>query len=116
MCTTNHALGSENQELHDLKNKTEGKMQQIKAVVAEKEEKLKSAATEHERTQKTLCLLNNGTNRLEHLITSSKLLGNHSGVSFKVETTSIKTMFINIDYLLILLMPQIISQLSNLLQ
>ena len=38
VCTTSHALGSENQELRDLKNKAESKVQQLEPVVAEKDE------------------------------------------------------------------------------
>ena len=66
---TNHSLGSENQELRDLKNKAEGKVQQLEALVAKKDEKLKSVTIELERTQKVLHFLNNWMIRLDHLIT-----------------------------------------------
>ena len=45
---TNWALGSENQDLHNLKNKAEGKVLQLEALIAEKDEKLKSVAIELE--------------------------------------------------------------------
>ena len=95
VCATNRALGSENQKLHNLKNKVEGKVQQqLEVLVTEKDEKLKSVTIELERTQKTLRLLNNETNRLDHLITSGKSFGDHSGVGFKGESSGTKIMFI----------------------
>ena len=103
MCATNRALGSENQELCNLKNKEEGKVQQLDVVIVEEEEKLKFVATELERTQKALRLLNNGTSRLDHLIISGKLFGDNSGAGFKGEYFGTKIVFINLDYLLNLL-------------
>ena len=60
VCATNHASGNENQQLRDLINKAEDKVEQLKALVAEKDKKLKYVATELERTQEALRLLNNG--------------------------------------------------------
>ena len=94
MCITNHALGGQNQELRDLRKKADGKVQQLEALVAEKDENLKSVATELEITQKVLQLLNNGTNMLNHLITSDKSFGDHSGADFKGEFSNTKTVFI----------------------
>ena len=79
MCTTNRALGSENQELHNLKNKEEDKVQQREAVVVEKEVKLKSVATELDRTQQTLCSIIGQAG----WTTSGKSLGDHSSVGYK---------------------------------
>ena len=94
VCATNRALVNENQELCGLKNKAECKVQQLEALVAEKDEKLKSIATELKRTPKALRLLNNGTNMLDYLITSGKSFGDHSGIGFKGESSSIKTISI----------------------
>ena len=91
-------------------------MLQFKVLITDEDKKLKFVAIELKRTQKTLCLLNNETNSLEHLVTSGKLFGDHSGVGFKGKSSGTKTMFIKSDYLLNLLMSQIISLLSNLPQ
>ena len=96
---TNWALGSKNQEVRDLKNKAKGMVQQLEALVAEKAEKLKCVATELERAQKALRLLNNGMNRLDHMITSRKSFGDHNGVGFKGEFSSTKTVFIKFGLL-----------------
>ena len=79
-CATNRALTSKIQELRHLKTKTEGKVVQLKALHAEKVENLKSVTTELERTQKTLRLLNNGTSKLDHLITIGKSFSDYSDV------------------------------------
>ena len=87
-------MGSENQELRDLKYKVEGKVQQLEAIVVEKDKKLKSVEIELERTQQAFCLLKNKMNRLDHLITSGKLFGDHIGVGFKGESSGTKIVFI----------------------
>ena len=47
--------------------KTDGKMVQLEALLAEKDENLKSVTTKLDRTQKMLRLLNNGQTRsLDH--------------------------------------------------
>ena len=70
-------------------------MQQLEAIVAEKDEKLKSVTTELERIQKALRLFNNRKNRLDRLITLGKSFGDHSGVGYKGESSGTKkTVFI----------------------
>ena len=66
------------------------KVQQLMALVVKKDEKLKSTAIELERTQNTLHLLNDEMSRLDHLITSSKFFGDHSGVDYKGELLVLK--------------------------
>ena len=39
-------------------------------------------------------MLNNGTSKLDHLITTSKSFGDHSGVGCKGESSSTKTVFV----------------------
>ena len=63
-------------------------------IIADKEEKLMFVATELERTQKALRLLNNKTSRLEHLITSGRSFGDQNGIGFKGKSSGTKTMFI----------------------
>ena len=53
---------------------------------------------------------------MDHLITSDKSFGNHGGVGYKGESSGTKIMFIKSGLLVDLLMPQIISMLSDLLQ
>ena len=48
-----------------------------------------------ERTQKSLRLLNNGSSKLGHLITTGKSFGDHGGIRYKGESSSSKTVFIN---------------------
>ena len=99
ICATNRALNDEIQELRDLKVKAECKVVQLQALLAEKNENLKYIATEHEITQKRLRLLNNGTSKLDHLITTGKSLGDHNGVGYKGESSAIKTVFVKFDLL-----------------
>ena len=87
---TNRALHSEIQELRNLKAKARGKVVQLKALLAEKDKNIKSIAIKLERTQKTLRLLNNGTSKLDHLITTSKSFGDHSGIGYKGESFGTK--------------------------
>ena len=68
-------------------------------LIAEKDEKLKSIATELERTQKILRLLNNGTSRLDHLITTGKSFGDHTSIGYKDESSRTKIMFIKFGLL-----------------
>ena len=74
-------------------------MLQLEQLIAKKDEKLKSVATKLERTKKTICLLNNGTNSLDHLITFGKSFGDHRGVGFKDESSGTKTVFIKFGLL-----------------
>ena len=62
-------------------------------LITERNEKLKFVAIELERTQKTLCLFNNRTNSLDHLITSDKSFGDHSDVGFKGESSGVTPTF-----------------------
>ena len=94
MCTINRALNDEIQELRNLKAKAECKVVQLEALLAEKEEKLKFVATKLERTQKTLRLLNNSTNKLDHLITAGNSFGDYSGVEYKGESSGTKIVFV----------------------
>ena len=41
-----------------------------------------------------LRVLNNGTSRLDHLITTSKSFGDHNDIGYKGESSSTKTMFV----------------------
>ena len=76
-----------------LKLKAEGKVGQLEVLLAEKDKNLKSVVIELERTQKTLRLFNNGTSKLDHLITTDKSFGDHSGVGYKGESSDINTVF-----------------------
>ena len=76
--------------------KAEGKVVQLEALLAKKDENLKSVATELVRTQKTLRLFNNSTSKLDHLITAGKSFGDHMGVGYKSESSCIKTVFLNL--------------------
>ena len=63
--------------------KVKGKVVQLEALLAKKDENLKSIATELEKPQKMLRLLNYETSKLDHLITTGKSFGHHSGVGYK---------------------------------
>ena len=89
--------------------KAEGKVGQLQALLAEKDENLKSVATELERTQKILRFLNNGTSKLDHIITTGESFGDHSSVGYKGVVR--RLFLLNMVYLLILLMFLIISLL-----
>ena len=45
-------------------------------------------------------MLNNGTNRLDYIITSGKTFGNHNGIGFKGETFGFKIIFIKSSLLI----------------
>ena len=111
VCATNRALNDEIQELRDVKVKAKGKVVQLEALLVEKDENLKFVATELKRTQNTLRFLNNITNKLDHLVTNRKSLGDHSGVGYKGESSGSKIVFVNLVCLLILLMYHIKSLL-----
>ena len=81
--------------LHDLDEKAKGKISELETLLAEKAETLKTVTSELERTQKSLRLLNNGSSKFDHLITTSKSFDDHSGIGYKGETSSSKTVFIN---------------------
>ena len=100
VCATNRALNGEIQELRDLKAIAKGKVVQLETLLAEKDENLNSIAIELESTKKTLCLLHNRTSNLDHLITSGKSFGDHSGIGFKGDSSSVKTMFIKFRLLI----------------
>ena len=67
---------------------------QLKVLLAEKVENLKSITTELERTQKMLRFLNNDTSKVDCLITTGKPFGDHSGVRYRGESSSSKTVFV----------------------
>ena len=81
--------------LRDLNEKAKGKISELETLLAENFESLKAVTSELERTQKSLKLLNNGLSKLDHLITIGKSFGDHSGIGYKGETSSSKTVFIN---------------------
>ena len=58
-----------------------------------------SVATELKRTQKTLRLLNNGTSKLDHLITTGNSFDDHSGIGYKGESSSSKYIFVKSNLL-----------------
>ena len=64
-------------------------------LLTEKTETLKFVTIELERTQKSLRLLNNGSKKLDHLITTGKSFGEHGGIRYKGEYSCSKTAFIN---------------------
>ena len=72
---------------------------QLEVLLVEKDENLKPITIELERTQKKLRLLNNDTSKLDHLITTGELFGDHSGVDHKGESSGVKTMFIKSGFL-----------------
>ena len=67
---------------------------QLEVLLAEKVENLRSVTIELEKTQKTLRFLNNSTSKLDHLITTGKSFDDHSGVGYKGESSSSKTIFV----------------------
>ena len=73
---------------------------QLEALLTKKDENLKPIPTELERTQKMLRLLNNGTSKLDHLITTGKSFGDHGGVSYKGESSGTKIVFVKSDLLI----------------
>ena len=93
-CALNLALHIETQVLRDLNTKIKGKISELEVLLAEKDENLKSIAIELERTQKMVMLLNNGTSKLDHLITTGKSFDDHSGVGYKYESFGILTIFV----------------------
>ena len=95
VCTSNHALNSEIHVLCNLNAKVEGKVTKLELLLAKKSENLKSVTTKLERTQKSLRLLNNGSSKLDHLITTGKSFGDHGGIGYKGESSSSKIIFIN---------------------
>ena len=99
--TSIRALNSEIHVLRDLNEKAKGKISELETLLAEKSETLKTVTSEQERTQKSLRLLNNGSSKLDHWITTGKSFGDHSGSSYKGESSSYKTIFINSGCLMI---------------
>ena len=81
--------------LRNLNVKAKGKISKLEVLLVEKTKKLKSVTTKLERTQKSLRLLNNRSSKLDHLITVDESLGDHSGIGYKGESSSSKTVFIN---------------------
>ena len=79
--------------LLDLNTKTEGKISKLELLLAEKTETLKLVTTELDRTQKSLRLLNNGSSKLDYLITTGKSFGDHGGIGYKGESSGSKTFF-----------------------
>ena len=77
---SNCALNGEIHVLHDLNEKAKGKIFELETLFTEKTETLKTITSELERTQKSLRLLNNGSSKLDHLITTGKSFGDHSGI------------------------------------
>ena len=94
VCALNHALNGEIQVLCDLNEKVKCKISKFEVLLAEKEESLEFVTTELERTQKSLRLLNNSLNKLDHLITTSKPFGDHGEIGCKGEPSSSKTVFV----------------------
>ena len=74
--------------------KAKGKISELELLLAEKSKDLKSFTTELESTQKSLRLFNNGSSKLDHLITKSKSIGDRGGVEYKDEYSGSKTIFI----------------------
>ena len=72
---------------------------QLEVLLVKTIQNLKSIATELEGTLKVLCLLNNRTSSLDHLITFDNSFGDHSGVGYKGESSGTKTMFIKFGLL-----------------
>ena len=71
----------------------------MKCYLLKKNENLKSVATEFERTQKKLRLLNNSINKLDHLITIINSFGDHSSVVYKAESSTTKIVFVKSGFL-----------------
>ena len=80
--------------LRDLNTKTKGKKSELELLLVEKSENLKSVTVELERTQKSLRLFNNGSNKLDHLITTGKSFCDHCGIGFKGDTSGSKIVFV----------------------
>ena len=90
----NWALNCEIQGLCDLNAKAEGKISELEVWLTEKDENLKSVTTELEITQNSLRLLNNGSSKLDHLISTGKSFGDHGGVRYKGKSSGSKTVFV----------------------
>ena len=99
VCASNQALNSEIQVLCDLNTKAKGKIYKLKVLLVEKDENLKSIVTELEKTQKSLRLLNNGSSKLDHLITYGKSFGDRGDVGYKGESSGTKIVFIKFGLL-----------------
>ena len=98
------ALNSEIQVLRDLNGEAEGKISKLEVLLTEKDENPKSVATKLEKTQKSLRLLNNGSSKLDHLITTGKLFNDYSGVGVKVSFLVLRLFLLNLICLMIPLM------------
>ena len=94
VCASNRAINGEIQVLRDLNEKIKGKISQLEVMITEKEKSLKSVAIELERTKKRLRLLNNGSNKLDHLITTGKPFGDDSGIEYKGDSSSSRIVFV----------------------
>ena len=81
--------------LRDQNEKAKGKISKLETLLVEKTETLKTVTSKLKRTQKSLRLLNNGSSKLDHLITISKSFADYSGIGYKGETSGSKTIFIN---------------------
>ena len=95
VCASNRALNGEIHVLRNLNEQVECNISELEVLLAEKTETLKTVTIELERTQKSLRLLNNGSSKLDHLITTGKSFGDHGGIGYKGESSSSKTVFIN---------------------
>ena len=63
----------------------------LRCFLLKKIKNLKFIATELERTQKSLRLLNNCSSKLDHLTTNGKSFSDHSRVGYKGESFGSKT-------------------------
>ena len=72
VCDSNHALNGEIKVLRNLNAKAKGNISELELLFVEKSENLKSVSTKLEITQKSLRLLNNGSSKLDHSITTCK--------------------------------------------
>ena len=94
VCALSRALNDEIQVLRNLNMKAEGKIFELEVLLVEKDENLKSVVTELERSQKSLRFLNNGSSKLDHLITTGKSFSDYGGIEYKGESYGSKTVFV----------------------
>ncbi|PON99959.1 hypothetical protein TorRG33x02_043770, partial [Trema orientale] len=90
----NRSLEGRISALIQYKENSEIKVQKLETLLTEKEAKLKEVSVELERTQKSLKMLNSGTDKLNHILSVGKSSSDHKGLRFEGEHSNSKTVFV----------------------
>ena len=90
----NRSLEGRISALIQYKENSEIKVQKLETLLTEKEAKLKEVSVELERTQKSLKMLNSGTDKLNHILSVGKSSSDHKGLGFEGEHSNSKTVFV----------------------